>query len=294
MCAAPIHSLHAVSCLGPGGFHRMAYHLWATGGTQDTCVCVHGLTRNGRDFDRLAAALAAGARRVACPDLVGRGDSGWLADAGHYALPTYLSDIATLIARLGVECVDWVGTSLGGLIGIVLAALPGTPIRRLVLNDIGPFVPRTALARIAGYVGDNPRFADVGEAETYLRHVHHGFGQLSDAEWLHLARHSVRQMAAAEGEQRTFRFHYDPKIGDAFRRGMGSDVDLWQVWRSIRIPVLVLHGQISDVLTPEVVAAMPARRTGDTRIVEIPGVGHAPTLMAASQIDLVRDFLLAP
>src|SRR5258708_7287546 len=144
--------------LGPRGFHRLAYVEWGEA-CSGTVICAHGLTRNGRDFDRLAASLA-GARRVVCPDMAGRGRSGWLADAADYGYQQYCADMNALIARLGVEAVDWVGTSMGGLIGLMLAAMPESPIRRLVLNDIGPFIPKAALERMAGYVGKDPAFAD--------------------------------------------------------------------------------------------------------------------------------------
>ncbi len=175
----------------------MAYAEWGAAEAARVVLCVHGLTRSGRDFDRLAAALAASGCRVVCPDVVGRGSSDWLEDPAGYAYPQYLADMTALIARLDVEAVDWVGTSMGGLIGMMLAAQPGTPIRRLVINDIGPFIPKAALARIGDYLGQDQSFADLEAAEAHLRTVHAPFGPLTDAQWEHLTLHSVRPAAAS-------------------------------------------------------------------------------------------------
>ena len=271
--------------LGPHGFHRIAYVEWGDG--QDgTVVCVHGLTRNGRDFDRLAAALAA-SRRVVCPDVVGRGQSDWLAEPGDYGYPQYCADMAALIARLDVDHVDWVGTSMGGLIGLMLAAMPRSPIRRLVLNDVGPFLPRAALARLALYVGKDPAFADLAGLEAHLRQVHAPFGPLTDEEWRQLASHGQRRDAAGQ-----LRLAYDPAIGRAFS-GELADVDLWPLWDRVACPVLVLRGARSDLLLRATAETMTVRGPG-ARLVEFPEAGHAPALMAGHQIAVVKDWLLAP
>src|SRR5579875_3635734 len=168
-----------ITCLAPHGLHRMAYVEWPGPPSARTVVCVHGLTRNGRDFDRLAAALSDD-YRVICPDMPGRGRSDWLSAAADYSYPLYLADVVTLLARLNVEAVDWVGTSMGGIIGMLLAALPGAPVRKLVINDIGPLVAKEGLERIAGYVGQDPSFPDVAALEASLRRVSAPFGPLSD------------------------------------------------------------------------------------------------------------------
>lgn len=279
-----------ILALGPGGFHRICYTDWGRAGAPRTVVAVHGLTRNGRDFDRLAAALSGGPGhgfRVVCPDVAGRGRSDWLPDAAQYSYPQYLSDMASLIARLGVAAVDWIGTSMGGLIGMMLAAQPGTPIRRLVINDVGPLLPQAAIARIAGYVGQDPRFARLEEVEAYLRQVHAPFGALSDADWRHLAINGHRRLDGGG-----FGLAYDPQIGAAFKAAAGKDVDLWALWDRIACPVLVLRGATSDLLPPAVAEAMKHRGPRAT-VVEIAGAGHAPSLMSADQIALVRDWLAA-
>jgi len=295
-----------VRCLSPGGFHFMTYREWGAPEAAPVVICVHGLTRNGRDFDALAAALAEAGCRVVCPDVVGRGDSGWLADPAGYGFPQYLADMTVLLGRLEVEAVDWVGTSMGGLIGIMMAAQPGTPVRRLVLNDVGPFLPKAALERIAGYVGHDPRFADLEAVEAYIRDVHGGFGALADHEWRHLAETSV---VVAEGEGKgegkgedededkdkdagALRLRYDPGIGDGFRTRPIKDVDLWAVWDRITAPSLVLRGVDSGLLLPETAAEM-ARRGPRAVIAEIADCGHAPALMDLGQIALVRDWLQA-
>ncbi len=283
--------------LSAGGFHPLSYTLWEpedgaarhTAGRAAiarTVVCVHGLTRNARDFDVLAARLKAAGLRVACPDVAGRGESGWLADPHGYGTPQYLADMTALIARLDVGCVDWVGTSMGGLIGMMLAAQPGTPVRRLVVNDVGPFVPKASLARIAAYAGTAPQFADLAAAEAYFRQVHAPFG-LTDAQWHRLAEHGVRP-ADGGGLQ----LHYDPKIMTPFGEEPFEDVDLWGLWDAIACPVLVLRGAESDLLLPETAQEM-TRRGPKARVVEIAGCGHAPGLMNDPQTALVRDWLLS-
>ncbi len=275
----------------------MAYREWGPRDAARVVVCVHGLTRNSRDFDALAASLAEAGCRVVCPDVVGRGDSGWLADPAGYGFPQYLADMTVLLARLEVEAVDWVGTSMGGLIGMMMAAQPGNPqsgvpLRRLVLNDVGPFLPKAALERIAGYVGHDPRFADLAAAEAYVRDVHAGFGALADHEWRHLAETNV-VAAEEEGEEDgVLRLRYDPGIGAGFRARPAEDVDLWAVWDRVTVPSLVLRGADSGLLLPETAAEM-GRRGPRAEVVEIAGCGHAPALMDPGQIALVRDWLLA-
>ncbi len=271
-------------CLTPHGFVRMAYVAWEGPAWRRPVVCVHGLTRNGRDFDRLAAALATGAR-VVCPDMPGRGKSDWLAHAEDYAYPTYVAACAALLARLGADEVDWVGTSMGGIIGMFMAALPGTPIRRLVLNDVGAFIPAAALRRLAAYVGADPSFADEAALEADLRRVAAPFGRLSDADWKHLAAISTR--AKSDG---SLGYAYDPRIGNALRQSEPQDVDLWATYDAIAVPTLLLRGADSDLLRAEDARAMTGRGPR-ARLVEFAGVGHAPALMAEDQISHVRAFL---
>ncbi|WP_029006976.1 alpha/beta fold hydrolase [Azospirillum halopraeferens] len=278
-------SEHSVLGLSPAGFHRIAYTRWGRPDAARTVVCVHGLTRNGRDFDALALRLA-DAARVVCPDVVGRGRSDWLSNPDLYGYPQYLADMNALLARLDVETVDWVGTSMGGLIGMMLAAQPNSPIRRLVLNDVGPFVTRAGLERIADYVGKDPVFEDLAAVESYLRFVLMGFGTLADEQWRHMARTSARPLPDGR-----YGLAYDPGIGRAFTAQPLADVDLWPLWDRVRCPVLVLRGADSDILSADAAAEM-ARRGPAARLVEFPHVGHAPSLMVDDQIAVVRDFLL--
>lgn len=270
--------------LSPAGFHKVAYTQWGREDAARTVVCVHGLTRNGRDFDALALDLAAD-RRVACPDVVGRGKSDWLVNPALYGYPQYCADMAALIARLGVESVDWVGTSMGGLIGMMLAAQPNSPIRRLVVNDVGPFVAKAGLERIADYVGKDPVFDDIAGVEAYLRFVLMGFGNLPGEAWRHMAEHGARRLPDGR-----YGLAYDPGIAAAFKGAPIGDVDLWAIWDRIRCPVLVLRGADSDLLLPETAEEMTRRGPG-ARVVEIPHTAHAPALMSEDQIALVRGFL---
>ncbi|MFM0203714.1 alpha/beta hydrolase [Paraburkholderia fungorum] len=282
--------LKQVSVIGRGGFHRLAYAEWGRPEAARTVVCVHGVSRTGRDFDALAAALAEKGMRVIVPDLPGRGRSEWLASPSHYTDRAYIRAMATLIARLDVEQVDWVGTSLGGHIGMLVAAEPGTPVRRLVLNDFGARVSAAALRRIGSYLTRSWRFASIDEVETHLREVHAPFGKLSDAQWRHLARHSAVPDGAGG-----FRFHFDPGIGFRFAIPVLLDVVLWQVWDKIDCPVLVLRGEDSDLLTRSTVDAMlergPASSNGRVTTFEFPDCGHAPALMDEAQIAVVRNYL---
>jgi pimeloyl-ACP methyl ester carboxylesterase len=276
--------------LGPQGFLNLAYWEWDGPAGAPTVVCLHGLTRNGRDFDFLAEALSA-RFRVVCPDMPGRGRSDWLDDAGAYGFPFYLSVIGALYARLDVPAIHWVGTSMGGLLGLLLAALPKSPVRRLVLNDVGPVLPKEGLERIGRYVGKDPAFSNRQELEAYLRDVHAAFGPLTDAQWRHLVAHSGR--TRSDGR---LGLAYDPKIADAFRPPDGEtalrDVDFWPFYDRISCPTLVLRGSESDILRLSDATTM-SRRGPNAQLIEFPGVGHAPALMADDQIAAIRDFLLA-
>jgi pimeloyl-ACP methyl ester carboxylesterase len=276
----------SVQCASPRGLHRMAYREWGDARNRDVLVCVHGLTRTGRDFDELARVLSS-QFRVVCPDVAGRGDSDRLADPALYAMRQYLADMVTLVARLDVEAVYWLGTSMGGLIGMALAAQSGSPVAKLVLNDAGPVVARAALERIGGYLGKSPAFASVAEAEQYIRTIAASFGPHSDAQWRFLTETWLRK-----NDDGTWRAHYDPRIAESFHADMPEkDLELWNLYDAVRCPTLVLRGEHSDLLARSTAAEM-AQRGPKAKVVEIRGVGHAPTLLHADQIAVVRDFLL--
>jgi pimeloyl-ACP methyl ester carboxylesterase len=276
---------HRVQCANPKGLHHMAYTEWGDPANPRVLVCVHGLTRVGRDFDFLAQQLARH-YRVVCPDVVGRGRSDWLPDAAHYGVPQYVGDMVTLIARLGVARVHWVGTSMGGLIGMALAALPDTPIERMVLNDVGPVVTSVSLRRIADYVGKAPKFARIEEAEAYVRAVSAPFGPLTDEQWRHLTVHSTRPTASGG-----FEMGYDPDIGKPLQAMLFlGDIELWNMYDAIRCPTLCVRGADSDLLTRETLEQM-AMRGPKARTLEIAGVGHAPMFMDIAQTAPVEQFL---
>ena len=274
-------------CASPRGLHRLSYLEWGDPRNERVLVCVHALTRCARDFDNLAAALS-DRYRVICPDVAGRGDSDWLADPMSYQIPQYVADMVTLVARLDVESVHWVGISMGGLIGMSLAAQPGTPVQKIVISDAGPVVTKVSIERIAAYVGAAPTFPDIDAAEQYVRAVSATFGPHTDAEWRFLTEVVLRKNADG-----TLRLHYDPQLAEPFRKLLPEkDFELWQVWDAIRCPTLVLRGAQSDLLMRETADQMK-QRGPKARVVEINGVGHAPTLMHEDQIRIVRDFLLA-
>ena len=276
-----------VKCATPSGLHRLSYVEWGDARNPKVLVCAHGLTRCARDFDFLARALVAD-YRVVCPDMPGRGESQWLRNPMEYAVPTYVADMVTLIARLDVESVHWVGTSMGGLIGMALAALPDTPVTRLVLNEAGPLVSAVSLERIGTYVGKAVPLPSIEVAEQYVRAVSAPFGPHTDAEWRFLTEHVVR--ANPDG---TLRMHYDPALAVPFNaQKPHQDIDLWPFYDQIRCPTLVIRGETSDLLTPQTVQAM-TERGPKAKAVELKGIGHAPTLIHDDQVALVRDFLLA-
>lgn len=278
---------NSVQCVSPSGIHRMAYTEWGAPDNPRVLICVHGLTRNGRDFDSLAGAMAQH-YRVICPDVVGRGQSGRLRNPANYAIPQYVADMVTLIARLNVESVHWVGTSMGGLIGMALASMEGTPIRKMLLNDVGPLITLESLQRIANYVGTDPTWATFEEALSFVKLVSAPFGQLTEADWFHLTEHSISQRSDGR-----WGFLYDPEIATPFKATFGDkDIDLWPVYDLIKCPTLVMRGAESDLLRRETWQEM-GERGPRAKLAEIQGVGHAPMFMTDEQISLARDFLLA-
>jgi len=298
-------TLRHVFCLDAAGGHRMAWWQWGDARAPHLAVCVHGLSRQGRDFDALARALleraAAQGRplRVVCPDVAGRGESDWLPNPLDYQVPTYVADMLALLGALHgqavIERLDWVGTSMGGLIGMALAGTPGlplpAPIRRLVLNDVGPAIAWAALERIGQYLGQAGTFATEAEAVAALRLNFQGFGAHTDEQWLALSRPMLRALPAGG-----WRLHYDPAIAVPFaavtrEASAQGEAALWRLYDQIGAATLVLRGAESDLLTPAAVQAM-GERGPRARAVTFAGVGHAPTLVAAQQTNVVLDFLL--
>ncbi len=273
----------SVLCMDPHGFHRMRYVEWGDPHNPRVLVCVHGLTRNGRDFDYLAQALC-DAYRVVCPDVAGRGRSDWLRDPADYTTAQYCGDMATLIASLHAEAVDWLGTSMGGIIGMGLASLPGTPLRKLVLNDVGCVVPKASLDRIGQYVGTEPAFDSIEAFEAAMR-MFSPFGELTAEQWRHLAIHVARQ-----DEHGKWHVRYDPDIAFNFRAHTDGDIDLRAYWSAIHAPVLVIRGEESDLLPRAIVDEMLRRPRTESFVV--PRTGHAPMLMDDFQVGAVRHFLL--
>ena len=266
----------------------MHYTEWGDAANPRVVICVHGLTRTGRDFDYLARALESDFR-VICPDIVGRGKSDWLDDKQGYGYPQYMSDVTALIARITSDTdrtLHWVGTSMGGILGILLAACRRSPVAQLVVNDVGTLIPRAALERIASYVGKSPHFPSLAALEAHVRVISAPFGPLTDEQWRHLTLHSSR-----EHSDGTWSMGYDPGIAVPFEKSAAADVDLSRYWEAVSCPTLLLRGQHSDVL-PRDVATQMIQRGPRPRFVEFPGVGHAPMLMAEDQIRAVRQFLV--
>jgi pimeloyl-ACP methyl ester carboxylesterase len=294
--------------LTAAGFHKISYTDWGDPANQRIVICVHGLTRNCRDFDFLAQALEADCR-VVCPDVAGRGLSDWLHNKDDYAYPQYMADMNALIARAtaapkagswidklaglltrrhGPSSLYWVGTSMGGILGMLLASRPNSPIRKLVVNDVGPLIPKASLERIGTYVGKDPRFKTFAELEAYVRTVSAPFGPLTDAQWHHLTATGAKQHADG-----SWGMSYDPDLAAPFRKGPTPDVNLWTYWDAISCPTLVIRGAESDLLLRTTAEEMQTRGPR-AQLIEFAGIGHAPMLMADDQIKVVKDFLLAP
>ncbi|MEO8536016.1 MAG: alpha/beta hydrolase [Betaproteobacteria bacterium] len=285
LTAASPNTAHILA-LSAHGFHRVAYYDWGARDNPNVVVCVHGIGRNGRDFDVIAEALSA-THRVIAPDMPGRGQSEWLRDPMDYAAPTYLATLTALISGAGVESVAWVGTSMGGLLGIMMASLPGTPVRRLVVNDVGPVLDPAALARIGTYFGTDPVFDTYDALEHYARRVSAPFGPLTDAQWAHVTRTNARQRSDGR-----WGWGYDPAIAVPFR-AQPAPPPLWPLWDAIACPTLVLRGAQSDLLSADTAREMSARGPRP-RVVAFDGVGHAPMLFAQDQVRVVVDFLRSP
>ena len=287
--------LRDVQCLDSRGLHRMAYWQWGDAANPKVLVCVHGLTRQGRDFDALARAMA-GEYRVICPDVVGRGRSDWLADPMGYAIPNYVADMVCLLARLDVPQVDWVGTSMGGLIGLGLASLPDSPVRRLVLNDVGPAIEPAALRRIGSYVGQSGFWATLEEAADASWALSQGFGPHSREQWLALTAPQLKP--ALQDGRSGFTARCDPAIVVPLRAVtpeliQAGEALLWQSWDRLQCPTLLLRGADSDLLSLATAQAM-TQRGPRAQLHQFAGVGHAPTLVQPEQIEVLRRFLLSP
>jgi len=286
--------IHAVQCISPAGLHQMSYKEWGDADNPNVLICAHGVTRVGDDFDALAQALA-GDYRVVCPDIVGRGRSGRLRNPQLYRIPQYVSDMVTLIARVQAraekQTVDWVGTSMGGLIGLGLASLPDSPVNRLVLNDIGPTLDPVALQRIGDYIGQDLRFPTFAAGAQFVRDVSKPFGPHSDAEWHKLAVDVLRQDKDGQWVR-----HYDMGLAQPFRSATpesakADEAILWAAYDAVRCPTLLIRGAESDLLSPETAQNM-TQRGPRAQLVELAGIGHAPTFLHDDQIAIVRRFLL--
>lgn len=280
----PLLREDSITSISKKGFHRISYFDWGKENSDDTVFCLHGLTRNRHDFDKLASRLSK-RRRVICPDTAGRGKSDWLRNPDDYQLQQYNMDLTVLISRIGCQNFDIIGTSMGGLMGIIMASMENSPVRKLVINDIAPEVPYEALRRLSLYLGEDPLFDNKKELEKYLRETLSPFGPMTDADWKHMAKTSARK--SDEG----FRLAFDPAIASNYQRyWLLAYFNLWRFWKRIECPVLVLRGKESDFLTDTLLAKMK-NRLPHMDVIEFDDVGHAPTLNAPQQIEPVIEWL---
>jgi len=294
-----------IFCSHSSGSYRVSYCEWPMHNKRksedseehaETLICVHGLTGNATGFEVLAKSFTKDASSfhydsIVCPDVVGRGNSDWLPLPQDYGYPRYQIDMASIIAATSNgRKVDWIGTSMGGIIGMILASFPNSPIRKLVLNDVGPFVPRQAILRIADYVSKTPSFENFNAAIEYFKKKHKSFA-LTEEQWVTLTKNNVEKVI--DNSTGMFRLRYDPNIGLAFQNtSLLQDMDLWTLWDKITIPVMVLRGTESDLLTKEIVQEMSQRGPKLAKIIECEGVGHAPMLLESYQIESIKQFLM--
>lgn len=275
----------AVSCVHPGGVHDVVYSEFP-GDPAKAVLCVHGLSRNGRDFDWLAQALAKDGYRVICPDMPGRGRSADFDNPAFYNYPQYLSDLNTLILQLNVEQLDWIGTSMGGLLGVMLAAQATNPIRKMVVNDIGPFIPKEAALHIKHYVSLNPFFESWDSYLAAFKTRMVEFGLETEEQWDYLAR--VSAFYAPNG---SIRLNYDTNVVAGLETsGPIQDVDLWPLWDKVDVPLLLLRGENSKILQQDTLDRMMIGKRATA--VTFPNVGHAPALMSDAQIDVIKTWLM--
>lgn len=293
---------HSFLGISNEGFHNVAYTEW--GGSDfdlPTVICVHGYTRNAHDFDALAHYLSSNGRHVFCPDVVGRGNSSWFKNSINYNFTQYQSDMNALISRTKAQQFDWIGTSMGGLIGMMMAAMPNTPIKRLVLNDIGPQVPIFGLRRLAKYAGKEPEFKSLDEAKKFYKLNFSEFGTLSENQWDNFTNNSVEEIAPGRYLARVDPSIKNPKstlqvVSEFFHHphkaleGILYDIDLWSIWKDVKCPVLVIHGAHSDLLTPEIIKRMQ-RSHDKTDVYEIEDAGHAPALLDITQHETIEHWL---
>jgi pimeloyl-ACP methyl ester carboxylesterase len=290
-------TLNFVNCPDAQGQHRMAYWQWGEANSEHVIVCAHGLSRQGRDFDVLAQALcnsAPGKLRVVCPDVVGRGKSDWLKDPMGYQIAQYAADMLVLVAQLQPKTLDWIGTSMGGLIGMVICSQPDLPlplqVRKLILNDVGPAIEWLAIQRIGQYLGKAGQFETVQQAADAMWAISSSFGPHTKEQWLALSQAMVRPSVTG------FALHYDPAIAIPFAGAteestkQGGTV-LWALYDNIKAKTLITRGAQSDLLSVATAQAM-TRRGPKAQLVEFDGVGHAPTFIAADQVKTVVDFLV--
>jgi pimeloyl-ACP methyl ester carboxylesterase len=292
-------TLNYVNCPDAQGSHRMAYWQWGNPQAEHVVLCVHGLSRQGRDFDVLARALIAQSPelKVVCPDVVGRGQSDHLSDPAGYQIPAYAADMLVLLAQLKPKTLDWVGTSMGGLIGLVISGQPelplSAPVRRLVLNDVGPVIEWQALQRIGEYLGRPLTFASVSAASDFLLSISSSFGPHTPEAWLALSGPMIKPILDGNGQ---FALHYDPAIAVPFRgitpeAALQGEALLWHLYDAITATTLLTRGAESDLLSPETAQAM-TQRGPKAQLIEFAGVGHAPTFVALDQVQAVASFLL--
>ncbi len=277
---------YVTSC-SVSGLHQLAYNDWGDQRNPNVLICAHGLTRNKHDFDELAKKLST-KRRVISFDFPGRGESDWLSNKSCYDYPQYIVDALMIIARTGAKKMDWLGTSMGGLLGMTLASLKKSPIKQLILNDVGPFIPQAALARIAAYVTDPPQCSTADELENYMRSTYDGFGELTNDQWKHLLHYGQRTL-----ENGKLTLNYDPDISQAFSNKPLEDIDLWPLWQQTQQRTLVIRGEHSDLLTRSTAEEMIKNRP-DVDLIEISNTAHSPALMNNTDISYLEEWLDNP
>ena len=273
-----IYQEKKVLCLNKKTTHLMNYKVY--GNSEEKIICVHGLTRNSSDFHELAQKLSKN-YQVICPDIAGRGNSDYI-DEDSYNYEQYMQDIFNLFAQESCKKVTWIGTSMGGILGMLIASLPNSPIKKLVLNDIGTKISKESLDRLSKYVGEDVTFFSMEEAKAYFGKILASFGPMSDESWDYLVKNSIKPGNSG------FVPAYDKKIKNGFLK-VTNDIDLSSIWKKVEAPTLILRGSDSDLLSKETLKEMVKK--DHVQSYEIPECGHAPSLKQESQIELINEWL---
>ncbi len=265
--------------------HKLAYLDYGDVNNPNVLICAHGLTRNAYDFEKIARVMQNNFRVIAI-DYPGRGDSDYFTDKKSYNYYVYLKDTLLLLKKLKIKNPFWLGTSMGGIIGMAIGCFYPRILRGLILNDIGPSMPLSTVKKIGKYASLEPKFIDLELAKQHLKMIYKESGIKEEEDWNFLTKNSFKINSSNQ-----YQMNYDPTIvsGMEIDKAKSKDVDMWKIWRKIKCPILVIHGAKSNILSVETVEKMQQSKQIDIYVVDY--AGHAPALTNADQIDPIKNWL---